>query len=242
MSLSRTGKCPSSVHDDAHAEAPADVDEDHVGVGLLAEGHIFAVGHRAGVVLDRDRDVEFLLENALEGEVVADEIRQAVALLRIDAARKAHAHAQDLDPGDAALDDLVHDHAAHRAEGVLVGLQHEFDVLDVRDDLAFEIADRDVEVVTRHVHADKVARVRIESVHARAASAGGAYLAFVLDEILIDQLADEFGDRGHADAQRPAEVGDAVVVVSDAQPQDFPLDVGALAGDVVKEGVGHNRF
>ena len=229
-----------AVHDDAHAEAPADVDEDHVAVGLLAERHEFAVGHGAGVVLDGDGNVEFLLEDAAQREVVADEIGEAVALLGVDAAGEAHAHAEDLDPGNAAADDLVHDHAAHGAEGVLVGHEHELDVLDIGNDLALEIADGDVEMVARDVHAHEIAGIRVEAVHARATAAGGAHLAFIFDKVLLHEFGNELGDGGDADSQRAAEVGDAIVVVSDAQTQDFPLHSGALAGGVVEKRRCHS--
>ncbi len=175
----------------------------------------------------------------LRGDVVAHEIAQAVALLGVHAAGQADAYAEHLDPRNPALGDLVLDHAADRPERKLVGFKHEFDVLDEVDYVSLEVADRHVEVVPCYVHPHEVSGFGVESEHAGPAPSGGADLAFVLDEVVVDELGDELGDRGHAYAQCAAEVGTAVVRVRDAEPQDFSFDGGVLVRSLAKEGREH---
>ena len=59
---------------------------------------------------------------------------------------------------------------------------------------------------------------------------------------ISSKFADEFGDGGYTDAQRTAEVGDAVVVMRDAEPENLPFDCRAFARRVVEEGCGHNWY
>ena len=87
-----------------------------------------------------------------------------------------------------------------------------------------------MEVVSGDVHSHEVSGLGVEPVHAGPPSSGGADLAFVLEEVVVDEFGDELGNGGHAYAQCTAEIGYAVVVVRDAKPKDFSFDDSVLAG------------
>ena len=96
-----------------------------------------------------------------------------------------------------------------------------------------------MEMVPGDVHAHEISGLGVESVHAGPASSRGADLAFVLNEVVVDEFGDELGYGGHADAQCAAEVGNAVVRVRDAQTEDFSFDRSVLAGSFAEEGREH---
>ena len=219
-----------SVQDHAHAEAPAEVDGQHVGrIDGMVAGEVFAVGHRPRVVLDRDGDVEILFENGVERQVVAHEITHRIAFLRVDAPAEAHPDAEHLLPGDAGRRHGLLDQAAEGLEGVCPGLQDKLDVRDEIDGVALEVGDAEMEVLPGDVDSDEVAGRGVEAENARTAASGGADLAHVHHVALFDQLADDLGDRRDAGVELAGQVRDGIIVVEDAQAQDMPLDVGVLA-------------
>ena len=231
-----------AVVDNAHTEAPADVYENHIPVSLLAEGHIFAVCHSPRVVFYVDLNVELFLEYAFERNVVAHEVGEAVTLFRVHAAGKAHAYSQHLYPRNTAFRHLILHHAAYRAEGHFACLEDEFYVLDELDDFTFEIAYGNVKMVSGNVHAHEIASLRLEAVNTWAPTAGSAYLALVLKEIVFDQLSDQLGYRRNADAEGMAEIGYAVILVDYAEPEDFTLYAGILAAGIAQKSWCHNNI
>ena len=97
-------------------------------------------------------------------------------------------------------------------------------------------------MVSGHIHAHEIAGFRLETIYARAPASGGAHLAFVLDEIVFNQLSDQLGDGRNADAEGVAEIGYAVILVDYAEPEDFTLYAGILAAGIAQKSWCHNNI
>ena len=227
---SRLAVVEPPFQDHAHAEAPAQVDGQHVaGVLAVSAGEIFRIGHGAGVVLDGDGDVEILLKNGVQRQVVAHEVTHGITFLGIDPPGQADTHAEHLFPRDAGLRDGLLDHTAEGLERLGVGFQDERDVGNEGDDVSLEIGDGDVEMLTGDVHADEIPCIGVEAEDAGTASARGADLAQVQHEAFVDQLADDFRDRGDAGIELFGQVRNRITLIEDAEAEDFPLHVSILA-------------
>ena len=213
-----------AVQDHSHSKTPAEVYEKHVVfvAGFLVV-EVFPEGHRPGIVLYVHRDLELILEYGLEREVVPDEVSQAVALLRVDPSRQADAHTQHAVPGNALLGGDVLHHAAYQLEGIGIGLQHELYVLYERLQVALEVRDGHVEVLTGHVHSHEIAGLRVESVYAGTAASGGSLLAHILQEAFRNEFLHQFGGRWYGNAYLVGDVGYGITFIQKIETQDLPF-------------------
>ena len=124
-------------------------------------------------------------------------------------------------------------------DAFLLGFHREGNVILVTDDVTLEIRDGEVNVVMADVDPGEIAGIRVESVDAGAAPAGCALLAQVDDETLVDQFAEEFGDRGNAGVEFGAQVSDAVLSVFDAETEDHFFQEGVLVVFLAQECLSH---
>ena len=229
----------ASVQDHAHAQAPAHIDKEDVLLLFHGPGEVFAVGHGAGVVLDHDGDVQVLGQDLVDGTVRVEGVEVAVAGLGIHAAGDADAHSEHAVPVQFPVDHEGADARGHLVQALFVQLQEERDVVLEGDEPALEVGDGDAGVRVAHVHADEVARLRIEAVDAGASSAGGPRLAHLDHETLLHELPDQFRDRGDAGIELLAQSRDAVFTAFDAQAEYGFLENGVFVVFFVQEGGSH---
>ena len=210
---------PSEYH--SHAQSPAQVDENHILVRGLAHMHIFPIGHGPGVVLYIDRHFELLFEELAHRDVVADEIGQRIALFRVHASGKAHAHSQHFLPAHSELVHLILDALADLLEGIRIGFKHERNLGNEGNQLPLEIAQCEVKVLPGDIHAYKISGLRIEAVYIGTPSALGAvHLALIFDKAAVHHVHYRLGNGRDADVEALAEICDAVGIVFYAKPED----------------------
>ena len=77
--------------------------------------------------------------------------------------------------------------------------------------------------ITHHIDSDKVARIGIQPVDIRLASAARVLLAEIQNIAVFLQLADKLGDRRYAQIDLFAQFGDCRITISDVILNDFFL-------------------
>ena len=214
-----------AVHDHTHTQTPAYVHEEHV-LLLQAAAQVFSVGHGAGVVFQHSVDAEVFLQDAADAAVLVEGIAVAVAGDRIHTSGDAYADAHNLVPLQVLMADEFPDGYGDAVHGLLVGFHLEGDSVAKSEEPSLEIRHGDAYVGVADVHADEVARFRVESVNGRPAPAGGAGFAHVYHEALVHQFADEFGGGGDGCSDGLAEGGDALFSAFDAEIENGLFEQG----------------
>ena len=188
------------LFDDSYAEKLiADVDEQDVFLALDASLQVFSIGHGAGIIVDRNLIADFLRQDFVQR--VFGEVENAIAIagFGIDPAGDVDAYVQDfMAQFFADVADEVLDHFAQRVHGFgsvlkVVGQVH----LEIHD-VPFEVNKTYVEGEFLDVYAHEIARIWIQSVEDRVASAFRLQFAVVLEVALFAHLVDEFGHGGYA--------------------------------------------
>ena len=208
------------VHDDPHAEAPVYIDHEHVlrtGPGAL---DVLAYRHGAGVVEQRYREADLLLQ-ALS-QFFSGLIEPGVALSGpvVDAARYGEAEPFDpvsVFPGEG--NDFPEDVAEPDESPLRVEDEIFDDPLLVHVPLEIHEAGIDVPVV--HVHAEEPPGVGPEAVPVRAPSGDGFRFAAIFQGVLLQEKAHIFGGRADTDSQRVRYLGNRGAVPAGQQGQDL---------------------
>ena len=204
----------------SHAQAPAEVDEYHIFVGILAQMHIFSVGHRPGVVFDVHRHFQLLLEENAHRNIVAYEIGQRIALFRINPSGEAYAYSQNLVPVYACFGNFVLDALADFLERIGICFQNERNLRDESQQIALEVSDGKMEMLSGNVNAYKITGIRIEPINAGTSSALGADLALILQKSAFYHIQNGLRYGRNTDIEALAEIRDAVGIVFYAKPQN----------------------
>ena len=232
-----------AVDNHAQTQAPAGIDVEHRLLVVRIAVHVFAVGRRARVVLDVDRRAEPLLKQHRERLLLDEKVAVAVSRLRIHPARDVHPDGQHLVARDLVRADEVQDHLAELVQrvGIVVHLERHGRLVD---ELSLEVDRRHHHRVLADVHADEVARIGVQPVDVGAPAAGRPLLAEIVDEPLVDQFADQFGHRRHAQIHGLAQVRDARIAAQNILTDDLLLQnriLVALRGQFEKR-IGHDRI
>ena len=221
------------VDEDAHAQPPADVDEQDVLFALDASLQVFPVGHGAGVIVYGHLIANLLRQHLVQR--VFGEVEDAVAVsrLRVDSPRDVDADVHDAPASllagvsDEVLDDFTQ--VVHGLRGVLefVGQGH-VEVYHV----PFEVDEADVEGEFLDVHAHEVSGSRVQPVEGGVASAFRLQLPIIPDVAFLAHFVDELGHGGHAQAQFFGQVHDGGAAIIYIMCDDFLFLQGAFAAQL----------
>ena len=210
------------VPDDAQAEAPVHVEEQHVPAPDAGALQQLAVGHRARIVAQAQRQSRLGLQELGQGMVRLDEDRMALAGFRVHASRQGDADALHV-PSEAVA---VLEGDLQDADQPLVGVRG-VQVIVVQHPGPLHPAP---EIDQAHVHepvvdvqAQEVAGLLAESVQVRFPAAGRFGGTQVFHIAFVDQGSDMLGDRSDAQVQPFRRLGDGAGPLPGEQGQDRVL-------------------
>ena len=207
------------VPDDAQAEAPVHVEEQHVPAPDAGALQQLAVGHRARIVAQAQRQSRLGLQELGQGMVRLDEDRMALAGFRVHASRQGDADALHV-PSEAVA---VLEGDLQDADQPLVGVRG-VQVIVVQHPGPLHPAP---EIDQAHVHepvidiqAQEVAGLLAESVQVRFPAAGRFGGSQVFHIAFVDQGSDMLGDRSDAQVQPFRRLGDGARPLAGKQSKD----------------------
>ena len=237
----RTSVEELAVDHQPDAQAPARIDEDHRVLVVAHAVHVFAVGHRTRVVFDVDLAGEALFEQQRQRLLFDEEIAVAVSRAGVDAPREVHAHGEDLLPLDLAPGDEIIDDVAQLVERLRHVLHQERNGIARVDDLSLEIEHRQRNDVLLDVHADEIARIGIQPVDIGTPPPGRALLAEIVDETVLDQLRNEFGDGRDRQIHLVTQVRDAEISSRNVVSDQLSLEQSRLVAllGLSQKGIDH---
>ena len=138
-------------------------------------------------------------------------------------------------PVDEAADDV-----AEPVERMGVVVHQEIDGR-IGEQLPLEIDDREHHRVGPYLHADEITRIGIQAVDVGSPASGRALLAEIVDEALLDQLADEFRHGRHAQIDGPAQIRNARIAAENVLPDNllFENRVFVAFRSLLQKRTGH---
>ena len=208
------------VDDNAHPEAPVDIDHQHAPAAGPGPQQEFPPGHRPGVVVQGQGDAGDLVQAVDQRLPRRMEPGVAVAGDAVDASGQGDADAFQEASGLGRFRNRFPQQVAHPVERP-VRFHRELIIPESMEHAAPEIHESGPDVPVVQVQAQETAGIPAEPVQLRPAAAGGIRFPAVFQVPLLDQGCDVFDSGPNADVQGFSDLGNRATVVPGAQGQDL---------------------
>ena len=150
------------------------------------------------------------------------------------ATRHADAQSEDLRTVDAAVGDEVLDVRADAFDALRAVDEFEREIVLLLDDVVLQVGDQEAHVVAADIHAGEVDGRIGQSEDVRTAAARGLDLAQIRDDVFVDKLLDQFGDRRDTDMQLFGQFRERALAVDGHVCDDVALDDAVFVGNALQ--------